>query len=149
VRVAASPVYCGTLTAQTRACLERLLFPVLNYMPEVDGFRPRTLPREKRTALVLTMNVKESMLDAVGYRQQFGRIAGLMGGLLGSRAGGRSAGSEILYVCDTWQFIDYAKYDADMFDEGAKRARREGFFAEDLEKAHELGRRLCSGGDAD
>ncbi|MCQ2445002.1 MAG: flavodoxin family protein, partial [Mailhella sp.] len=37
VLVVGSPVYFGTLTAQTHAFLERLLFPVLNYMPEVDG----------------------------------------------------------------------------------------------------------------
>lgn len=52
--------------------------------------------------------------------------------------------TEILYSFDTYQFHDYAKYDAAQFDEAHKAQIRETQFPKDLEKAYELGKRLCS-----
>ena len=50
--------------------------------------------------------------------------------------------SEVLYSCDTYQFIDYSKYDIDLFDETEKAKVRDEQFPKDLENAYNLGKRL-------
>ena len=43
----------------------------------------------------------------------------------------------------TNQFKDYAQYDMNLFTEEEKRAYLDAHFAEDLEKARDLGKRLA------
>jgi hypothetical protein len=50
--------------------------------------------------------------------------------------------SETLYSCDTYQFVDYSRYDMNLFDEAAKRAHRDAQFPIDLANARALGNRL-------
>lgn len=136
VLVLGSPIYFGNLTADTLALLERILFPVLNYKPPVDGKRSRTLPKTKQVGLVLTMNCGEAGLDRVGYRERFSGVGGMLSGLLSDDE------CRILYSTDTLQFTDYSKYDVTMFDPEAKKARRETQFPVDLENAYKLGKEL-------
>ena len=51
---------------------------------------------------------------------------------------------ELLYVCDTYQFTDYSRYECNMFDEAKKREHRDKQFPIDLQKAYDLGKRLVS-----
>ena len=51
-------------------------------------------------------------------------------------------GCEILYSCDTYQFKDYSKYYAGMWDERQKAEHREQQFPVDMKNAYELGKRL-------
>ena len=50
--------------------------------------------------------------------------------------------SESLYSTDTYQFDDYSKYVADMFDPVEKAKRRKEVFPQDCEKAFEMGARF-------
>ena len=50
--------------------------------------------------------------------------------------------AEGLYSYDTYQFVDYTKYNCDMFDEEHKRKVRDTQFPKDLEQAFELGKKL-------
>ena len=50
--------------------------------------------------------------------------------------------AETLYVCDTYQFNDYSKYNCNMFDEAHKAEVRDNQFPKDLAKAYDLGKRL-------
>ena len=50
---------------------------------------------------------------------------------------------ETLCAYNTYQFTDYSRYAAGMFDEKVKREHRENEFPKDLQKAYELGKRLA------
>ena len=50
---------------------------------------------------------------------------------------------ETLCAYNTYQFRDYSRYDAGMFNEPVKAEHREKVFPEDLKKAYELGKRLA------
>ena len=50
--------------------------------------------------------------------------------------------TENLCAYNTLQFNDYSRYEANMFDGGAKAKYKEEHFPEDLQKAYGLGKRL-------
>ena len=50
--------------------------------------------------------------------------------------------SETLYICDTYQFTDYFRYDVTAVREEDKRLRRDTHFAIDMANARALGKRL-------
>jgi hypothetical protein len=50
--------------------------------------------------------------------------------------------AEYVDASETWQFTDYSKYAADMFDVAARKRRHEEVFPEDCRKAFEMGKRL-------
>ncbi len=52
--------------------------------------------------------------------------------------------SEILLSYDTYQFDDYSKYEASMFDENHKAKEREIGFPADCQKAFDMGVRLVN-----
>ena len=47
--------------------------------------------------------------------------------------------NELLYVCNTYQFKDYSRYDFNLFDEEIKRKYRDEHFDIDLKNAYDLG----------
>jgi len=135
VLIFGSPVYLHGMTAQMRAFLERLLFPITTYLVDpISGRRIRYLKKIVPTGLIYTMNNDvEAMED-----KQYPVLLGVNGTLLQMAYGY----NEILYVNDTYQFTDYRKYEANLFDEKKKAAIRERQFPLDSEKAYELGKRL-------
>ncbi len=52
--------------------------------------------------------------------------------------------AETLYAFDTYQFIDYSKYDCDLFDEAHKAKVRDEQFPKDMAKAYDMGKRLAT-----
>ena len=46
-------------------------------------------------------------------------------------------------ICNTYQFRDYSKYDANLFKEEDKRAYRDSHFEIDLKNAYDLGCRIA------
>ena len=94
--------------------------------------------KPKRLASIFTMNGPDMSI----YRENAYDI--LMDA--GAKNLGIFGPTEILYSFDTYQFHDYARYDAAQFDEAHKAQIRETQFPKDLEKAYELGKRLCSEG---
>lgn len=102
-----------------------------------DGLQP-VVNKPKHSASIFTINCPDlQMYKANAYD-------------ILMDAGAKNLGifgpTEILYSIDTYQFHDYAKYDAAQIDETHKAQIRETQFPKDQEKAHELGKRLCSEG---
>lgn len=134
VVIIGSPIYYGNLTGQALSFINRLLFPVMHY--EIDphtGKPEKILKKEKKCGLITTMNASEEYVQN-GYGNTIESIASSIGMVLGN--------CEILYSCDTYQFKDYSKYYAGMWDERHKAEHREQQFPVDMRNAYELGKRL-------
>ena len=133
VVVVGSPVYYSQATGQMRCFLERWLFPIGSYLWE-DGkqkvFRDKVVP----TGLIFTMNCPQEMMERYNYPTLLSDNANVMKAIMGH--------NELLYICNTYQFKDYGRYDFNLFSEEEKRKYRDEHFDEDLSKAYDLGRRL-------
>ncbi len=125
-----SPAYYGDLTGETLSVIHRMLFAAMHY--EQDNSRDELMPVKKKCALIVTMNAPEESIRS-GYDHVFQNAAAAMS-MLGS--------CETLYACDTYQFDDYSRYYAGMFDEKHKAAHRDQQFPLDMQKAYELGRKV-------
>ena len=111
--------------------MERLLFPYLVYtLP-----RQTLFPKEISTGLIYTMNAPQEMAKQIGYDRLFSANERVMKMIFGH--------AESLMSYDTYQFKDYTKVAADMFDVEKKRKRREEVFPQDCQKAYEMGARFA------
>ena len=128
-----SPVYFGNASALFRAFMERFFFAPLRYTNPPDSKLKKAIP----AAMIWTMNVPESMIEEMNYPQELGRIAEFTQLVL------KCDNVETLYVCDTFQFNDYAQYDADWFDVEHKKLMQQEQFPQDLAKAFALGERIA------
>ena len=128
-----SPIYFGAETGLYRNFLERLFFPLLRYTD------PPGTKAEKSIdfGFIYTMNVSEERMDEFGYRNylEFGSKFPRM--IFGSQ------NIYTLYACDTYQFEDYSKYEASLFDVEHKTKVRATVFQDDLRKAFEMGKCLA------
>ncbi len=130
-----TPIYFGGETGLFRNFIERLFFAPLRYDAEHSSLTPKKFP----VAFVYTMNVTPEQMEQIRYADRLRMLQAFAGRLFGGKT------PEILYVCDTFQFSDYAKYDAPLFDIAHKAQVRRDQFPADCQKAFELGRRLASG----
>ena len=130
-----SPVYFGNASALFRAFMERFYFALLRYTDPPESKLKKAIP----AAMIWTMNVPENMISEMNYPQELGRIAEFTQLVL------KNENVETLYVCDTYQFSDYAQYDAAWFDVTHKDAVHKELFPQDLAKAYALGERMASG----
>jgi len=128
----ATPVYYGSETASTRALIERLCFPYLNYADYTNSHFPRRIP----VGLIYTMNVPTEMLNTLGYDVTFGRTRQTLAREFGS--------CEMVMACNTTQYEDYSRYEANATAE-AKKEYRDAHFDEDCRSARELGKSLVTG----
>jgi multimeric flavodoxin WrbA len=126
-----SPIYWGEVTASTRAFLERFLFQYLTYSKE----RNSLLQKRIKTAFIFTGNVLENHLESMGYRAKFDDYKRLFERFIGE--------AQVLVVTETLQVEDYAKYGMTMFDEAARKKRREEVFPLDCKRAFETGTALA------
>lgn len=124
-----SPIYFGSLTGHMVSFLERLEFPLLSY----DDYNRRLFDGKINVAFFYTMNAPEEY-----YKNVMGQSLQLHPEIL-QRLGGSV---ETYASCDTYQFNDYSKYHAGVFDEAHKRKVRETQFPKDMEAAYEIGRKL-------
>jgi len=130
VLVCGSPVYCSYPSAGLRAFMERLVFPAVNYS---DYTKPVVLKR-LHSATIYTMNCpSEEFYKKVKYDVLMDASAQQLG-MFGP--------TEILRAYNTYQFNNYAKYDADAFSEPMKAEVRDTQFPKDLQQAYELGKKL-------
>lgn len=127
--IIATPVYFGSETASTRALIERLCFPYLNYADYANSHFPRRIP----VGLIYTMNVPTEMVDSFGYNVTFGRSRQTLAREFGD--------CEMVMACNTTQYDDYSKYEANATPE-AKKEYRDAHFGDDCRSARELGERL-------
>jgi multimeric flavodoxin WrbA len=126
-----SPIYFGDVSGEMRSFMERLLFPYLVYtLP-----RQTLFPKEISTGLIYTMNAPQEMAKQIGYDRLFSANERVMKMIFGH--------AESLMSYDTYQFKDYTKVAADMFDVEKKRKRREEVFPQDCQKAYEMGARFA------
>ena len=132
VVVIGTPIYYGDLTGEAASVIHRMLFPTMHY--EEDGTHDELLPIKKKCGLIVTGNAS-SMHIKMGGGAAFKNTAQMIGMMFGS--------CETLYACDTYQFTDYSKYYAGMWDEKRKAEHRDKQFPIDLQNAYELGKRLC------
>ena len=126
-----SPFYFGTASGEMRSFMERLMFPYLKYTAP-----PRSLfPRKINTGFIYTMNATEEGMKPSGQEGRVTQNERLLRMLFGA--------SEWLCSYDTYQFEDYSKVVADLFDVEKKKERRKEVFPQDCEKAFEMGARFA------
>lgn len=133
--VFASPIYFGEVTGVMKSLIERLVFPFVTYD---DAFTPIP-PKKLKTAVIYTMNVDKEMFEQsyigenncgpVGFYERW--ITHLYGK------------PERICAFNTYQFPDYSKYKADVFDEAAKAKYKEEIFPKDLENAYNAGKQMA------
>ncbi len=126
-----SPIYFGDVTGEMRSFLERLLFPSASY----DEFGRSDFPGKVSCGWIFAMNCPEEFVETVHYDVLIESHTRVMGILKGT--------TEFLTSHETWQFTDYAKMNAAMFDVDAKAKRRDEQFPIDKQKAFEMGARLA------
>ena len=130
-----SPIYYSYPSGMFRNLIERMLFAGGTYMIDENGNFMRNLKRNIPVGLIYTMNVQENSMSNYNYPTILGANEFYLKMIYGY--------CETLNICDTYQFSDYSKYDCNMFDERHKREIKETQFPKDLEKAFDLGKRLC------
>ena len=129
--VIASPVYVLDVTGVAREFLERLLFPFIQY----DENHSSGAPKRLRTAVIYTMNITKKFLeeDLLGamFENAFRNFEFALGGTF----------TPPVRICayDTYQFSDYGKYAAELFDERLKAKRRGEEFPKELRAAYDAG----------
>lgn len=127
-----SPIYFGNVTGLMRSFLERLLFSNLSY----NEGHPSIFQGKLSSGFIYTMNVPEEFLKQVNYDALFQQNINLLQRFNGT--------SEFMISTDTYQFEDYSKYEASMFDEKHKSQVKAEQFPIDCQKAFDMGVRLAS-----
>ncbi|TGE31363.1 flavodoxin family protein [Desulfosporosinus sp. Sb-LF] len=127
-----SPIYFGNITGLMRSFLERLLFSNLSY----NEGHPSIFQGKLSSGFIYTMNVPEEFIQKVNYEALFEQNKNLLQRLKGT--------SEFMISTDTYQFEDYSKYEASMFDEKHKSQVKAEQFPIDRQKAFDMGVRLAS-----
>jgi len=137
-----SPIYFGDITGEMRSFLERLLFSNMTYNEGYKG----TFPGQVNSAFFYTMNMPAdlSALNIPPEKRKYVDYEVLYQ-LNAQRLEKLNGHSEYLCACDTYQFDDYAKYEASIFDEKHKAQVRETQFPIDCRKAFAVGARLAGG----
>ncbi|WP_196603881.1 flavodoxin family protein [Pectinatus haikarae] len=128
--VLGSPIYLHSPTSSARAFLERWVFPYLVYDKDHSSLFPRKIP----VALIYTMNVTSEQFK-VEYEPELKSIPIYIEKIFGS--------CETLVVNDTYQFDNYSKYVATLFDEKKKRMVRDTQFPKDCQQAFDMGVKLA------
>ena len=134
VIIIGSPIYYSQPTGVFRAFMERLCFPWDSYSKHEDGTRIRYIEKDKQCGLIWTMNCPREFSKVNGYEQLMGISEREIDRVLGH--------AESVWSCDTYQFRDYDRMEANMFDEARKAAHRNEQFPIDLADARAMGERL-------
>lgn len=124
-----SPIYLHSVTGTMRSFLERLIFQYLVYDKSHSSLFQRKIP----AGFIYTMNVTNEQFKA-GYEDDLKSLQTYIEKTFGS--------FESLAVNDTYQFNDYSKYVAPLFDEKKKRKVREEQFPKDCQSAFNMGVRF-------
>jgi multimeric flavodoxin WrbA len=128
-----SPIYFGNITGEMHSFLERLLFSNLSY----NGGSHRSVFQGKLSSgFIYTMNAPEESVKQNNYEAIFHHYRNLLQRLFNGT-------SEFLLSTDTYQFEDYSKYEASMFDEKHKSQVKTEQFPIDSQKAFDMGVRLA------
>ena len=118
----ASPIYYGSLSADTYAFLERFWFSASRY----DAERPSKMKHPLPSGLIVTMNISHPEY----YQPMLDNILRCQNALIGP--------ARLLTVGDTCQFDHYENYHCTIFDGRHKETRRITEQSEDYERAPEI-----------
>lgn len=130
-----SPVYFSYPTGVFRSFIERLLFANHTYMVDKEnGGLKRQLQKTIPTGVIFTMNCPEELASQINYPTILEENIKSLNHIMGYCEG--------LFAYDTYQFIDYSKYNCDLFDEKHKKEVQQTKFPIDMKKAFDLGQRL-------
>jgi multimeric flavodoxin WrbA len=127
VLLMASPIYFNDVTGILRSFLERFWFPAITYTKE----RTLLYPKRIKVGMIFTTNAPSEF-----YRNFYDSLVQASARIIGD--------TEYVTAEDTWQFSDYSKYAADMFNAEAKKRRHEEVFPEECRRAYEMGKRLAT-----
>ena len=125
-----SPIYYYNVTPELLGLLHRFMFSNMLYTKKDRWQYKRRVP----SAFVYTFGLGPEMTESIV--RPFEAVHQRMGDMLG-------VAPEICCAANAWQFHDYSQYEADAFDEDAKRRYRTEVFPLELEKARDMGRRLA------
>ncbi len=128
-----SPIYLGAVTGEMRSFLERLIFQYLVY----DKNYSTLFSKKIQTGFIYTMNVDDSRLHEMGYERHLNLIEMALKKTF--------CAVESLFVTDTYQFDDYAKYVVTSFNPEKKAKRRKEEFPNDCKKAFKMGAKFATG----
>ena len=125
-----SPIYLQGITGVMKSFLERLIFPYLKY----DKNHSSIFGRKISTGFIYTMNITNEQMKKFKYRENLRFMEEDMERIFGI--------CESLTVNDTYQFDDYSKYNATLFDENKKAKVRKEQFPRDCKAAFDMGVRF-------
>ncbi len=127
VLLVATPIYFNDVTGEVRSFLERLWFPAITYTKE----RKLLYPKRLKVGMIFTTNAPSQL-----YAEFYTGLVRTSSWIIGD--------TEYVDAAETWQFDDYSKYAADMFDVDTRRRRHREIFPEDCRRAYEMGKRLAT-----
>jgi len=128
-----SPIYIGGITGVMHSFLERLFFASLAY----DSGHSSVFPGKVSSCFFYTLGAPEQRAKSQNYGAIFQFNERRLKALNGA--------SDFLVSYNTYQFDDYSKYDAPMFDEKAKAKYKAEHFPQECQKAFDIGVRLAGG----
>lgn len=136
-----SPIYFANITGEMQSFLERLLFSSVTYnVGHKSVFKGKVSSAFIYTMNVPedihTMNIPEELMKYNNYETVFHYYKRCLQILNGT--------SEFLLSQDTYQFDDYSKYEASMFDEKHKRKVKTEQYPIHCQKAFDMGARLAA-----
>ena len=121
-----SPVYFGGVSADMRALCERLWYAGLAYRETDKVLYKRRIP----VKIILTTGVPRKFFHTPLNQSLIDTMDMIVGPV------------ELIEANGTWQFDDYSKYDAPMFDVEERTKLRDENFPMDLQRAYEMGRHI-------
>lgn len=124
--VLGSPIYFGEVTGQMRTFLERLAFPWLSY-----NDYSMTAPKRMPVVFIETLNGLPDRNNSRGLGTMEWCIASALGE------------PERIVAYNTTQVAKYENYELGGFSEEAKHAWRDAHWAEDLQKAFDVGKQMA------
>lgn len=127
-----SPIYLRSVTGTMRSFLERAIFQYLVYDADHSSLFTKKIP----TGFIFTMNITKNQMEDSKLENDLKPIETYVERIFGS--------FEPLYINDTYQFDDYSKYVATMFDENKKATARDEQFPKDCEAAFNMGVRFAN-----
>jgi len=127
-----SPIYLGRVTGEMASFMDRLIFQYEVYSEPIESLFGKKI----NTGFIYTMNVTEEQLKTYALDQPIAFNEYILQGVFGA--------SESLLSFDTYQFNDYSKIVAPLFDLEKKAKRRDEVFPVDCKKAFDMGVRFAT-----
>lgn len=125
-----SPVFFIDVTGMLHSFIERLCFPYFEYTKSFSTVAPKNMP----IGFITNMNVTPKIMEELDYYSSFKHVEMFLEVF---------SKPYTLYVANTYQFNDYAKYKVEMFSEEEKRKYRDEHFSEDLQDAYDMGVKIA------